>query len=430
MIAKCLKPTIVLLLLANLAFGQRTGSPIKGSALGVSGNMTDFLIPDPGKRKPDAGFSLMYWRGLTNIIDVSVRYNGILSGYTKNPGGSTNDYINEFEASLHARPWGDNRALSPFLSAGIGIGDYTNSWSPYVPIGGGIQLSMKSDAYVFLQTNYRFSLKEAKVDNNIFYSLGVAQTISKRKAPEPKPIPVAIVEVKDSDNDGIPDATDACPEVAGSAALKGCPDKDGDGIADKDDKCPDVAGLARYEGCPIPDTDKDAINDEVDKCPSVAGVAKYDGCPIPASDKDGVNDEEDKCPNLPGTVANNGCPEIKEEVKKKVAVAASNIYFATGSAKLLAKSFKSLDNVAKILQDDSDLKLDVNGHTDNTGKADKNQVLSENKAKSVYDYLAKQGVPAERLKSAGFGQDQPIADNKTSAGRSKNRRVELNLHYD
>ncbi|HTE26478.1 thrombospondin type 3 repeat-containing protein [Flavitalea sp.] len=57
--------------------------------------------------------------------------------------------------------------------------------------------------------------------------------------------------MKDKDNDGVADASDACPDVAGIASLKGCPDKDGDGLADKDDKCPEVTGLQKYDGCPI-----------------------------------------------------------------------------------------------------------------------------------------------------------------------------------
>ena len=167
------------------------------------------------------------------------------------------------------------------------------------------------------------------------------------------------------------DDVDACPDVAGPAALNGCPDRDGDGIADKDDKCPDVAGLAKYNGCPIPDTDKDGINDEEDKCPTVPGVARYQGCPIPDTDNDGVNDEEDKCPNEPGPASNFGCPEIKQEIIEKVNLAAKNIFFATGSAKLLAKSYPSLNNVVKILTENPTYKVDIAGHTDTTGTHDK-----------------------------------------------------------
>ena len=242
-------------------------------------------------------------------------------------------------------------------------------------------------------------------------------------APPPPPPPPA-----DTDKDGIVDSLDACPDVAGLAAFNGCPDSDGDGIPDKDDKCPQVKGLAKYQGCPIPDSDNDGINDEEDKCPNVAGVAKYQGCPIPDSDGDGVNDEEDKCPALAGPASNQGCPEIKEEIKKRIDVAAKNVFFATGSSKLLSKSFKSLNEVVKVLNEDPNLKLDIEGHTDNTGKPDKPNARNPGQVGIGLSYF--KGVNAARLVSAGYGQDQPIADNKTAAGRAKNRRVDLKLHYN
>jgi outer membrane protein OmpA-like peptidoglycan-associated protein len=126
---------------------------------------------------------------------------------------------------------------------------------------------------------------------------------------------------------------------------------------------------------------------------------------------------------------NQGCPAIKEEVKKKVDFAAQNILFATGSYKLLSSSNKGLNDVVKILQDEPDLKLSIDGHTDNTGTPEKNQTLSENRANAVKNYLVSKGIDESRLTAAGHGQDQPIADNKTAAGRQKNRRVELKLGY-
>jgi len=75
------------------------------------------------------------------------------------------------------------------------------------------------------------------------------------------------------------------------------------------------------------------------------------------------------------------------------------------------------------------MKLAIDGHTDNVGKPEKNQVLSDNRAASVKKYLVSKGVDESRLTSAGHGQDQPVADNKTAAGRAKNRRVELKLNY-
>jgi len=211
------------------------------------------------------------------------------------------------------------------------------------------------------------------------------------------------------------------------ASLQGCPDRDGDGIADADDKCPDEAGLAKYGGCPIPDTDGDGINDEMDKCPTVKGVARYQGCPIPDTDNDGVNDEEDKCPTRPGPASNQGCPVIAKEVIEKVNMAAKNVFFSTGSYKLLPKSFKSLNDVASILKADESLMIDIDGYTDSQGSDELNQTLSENRAKSVKDYLVSKGIDESRLKSTGYGETNPIADNKTAAGRAKNRRTEMTI---
>lgn len=239
--------------------------------------------------------------------------------------------------------------------------------------------------------------------------------------PPPPPIPLVV----DRDGDGVQDADDRCPDVAGTAALQGCPDRDGDGITDADDKCPDAAGTAKYQGCPIPDTDSDGINDEEDKCPTVAGTAKYQGCPIPDADGDGVNDELDKCPSRAGTAANQGCPEIAKEVIEKVNFAAKNVFFATGSYKLLAKSFKSLDGVVGLLKADETLMIDIDGHTDAQGSDESNQVLSDNRAGAVKNYFVSKGIDASRLKSTGYGETKPVEDNTTAAGRAKNRRTEM-----
>ncbi|HMO62813.1 MAG TPA: OmpA family protein [Ferruginibacter sp.] len=432
MIFKSIKAVLILLLTSQTTFAQTFATEVKPSLIGFGINVTDFKPSFPNIGTVDPGYSLMFWKGLSKKTDVSVRYNGIFSDYTKTALPKNNGYINELEASLHLRPISDNHLLAPFISAGIGSAYFDKNFAPYVPVGVGLQLNMYNEGYIFLQANYRLSLDKNKLDNNTFASLGLTQTIGKLKAVPPK-VELPVIEpvvIKDTDGDGVPDTEDACPDIAGLATLAGCPDSDGDGIADKEDKCPTIVGLKKYNGCPIPDSDGDGINDEEDKCPQTAGLARYAGCPIPDTDKDGINDEEDKCPTLPGTTANNGCPEVKAEIKKRIDVAANQIFFATGSAKLLAKSNQSLNEIATILQADTDLKLDIHGHTDNTGQADKNKLLSESRAKAVYEFLVGKGIAEARLLSAGFGQDKPVASNKTAAGRAKNRRVELTLHYN
>lgn len=251
------------------------------------------------------------------------------------------------------------------------------------------------------------------------------------KAPEKPKVPAPVIPVMkapmDADGDGLLDKDDACPEMAGPKFLGGCPDTDGDGIADKDDACPQVAGPKVLGGCP--DGDGDGVADKDDKCPSEVGLAKYNGCPMPDRDKDGTPDEEDKCPDAAGPASTQGCPVIKDEVIRRISYAAQNIQFASGSAKLLAKSNQSLNDVVDILNQYPELKLDVDGHTDNTGIAEKNLALSQGRADAVKSYIANKGISADRLIATGYGQDKPLGDNKTAAGKAKNRRVELKLKY-
>ena len=377
------------------------------------------------------GVGLSYWKGITPKIDFSLKLNGMFYDYSiLQYGVSKKTEIGiELEPTINVRLLNDDNIWNGFLTTGLGGGLYTDHIGSFVPLGGGFQFNGKGITYLFIQAAYRASLTKKVLPDHMFYSAGFAQTIGNDKEPAPKPAPpMPVVEApKDRDGDGVLDADDKCPDVKGLASLKGCPDRDGDGIADAEDKCPDQAGLAKYDGCPVPDTDKDGINDEEDKCVTVPGLARYQGCPIPDGDGDGVNDEEDKCPTVPGTVANAGCPEIKKDVVDKVNVAAKNLFFATGSNKLLAKSNPALNNVVKALNENPSYTVEISGHTDNTGSAEKNQKLSEARANAVKAYLVKKGVDESRINTTGYGAEKPIADNKTAAGRAKNRRVEMEL---
>ena len=377
------------------------------------------------------GIALSYIQGLSNHIDFAVTGSGSFVDYPiPETGTSGNDnFLLEVAATANLKLLSDKYIVNPFLTIGAGVSQYKGYYGAFIPIGVGLQFNILNNAFVVINSQYRAKATE-NVNYHLYHSFGIGGTIFEKKVEELKPLPVPLLidTVKDRDNDGVIDSLDKCPDVAGITSMQGCPDKDGDGITDAADKCPDVAGLARYNGCPIPDTDGDGVNDELDKCPAVAGFARYQGCPVPDTDKDGVNDEEDKCPQEAGLASNFGCPEIAKATIEKINIAAQHIFFATGSAKLLPKSYKSLNELVKILNDNPAYKLEINGHTDNTGKAEKNQILSENRAKSVAEYLKTKGIMDNtKLITIGFGQNKPIADNKKSVGRAKNRRVEISV---
>ncbi len=115
--------------------------------------------------------------------------------------------------------------------------------------------------------------------------------------------------------------------------------------------------------------------------------------------------------------------QMREEGKK--IIIAVKAHFKSGSLKISASDKPTLDQVIEILKQYPQYKVRVEGHTDSVGRAEFNLKLSEKRAKSVFDYLVKNGIASERLKCLGFGETKPISSNKTAGGRAKNRRVEF-----
>ncbi|WP_443947242.1 OmpA family protein [Pedobacter sp. AW1-32] len=159
-------------------------------------------------------------------------------------------------------------------------------------------------------------------------------------------------------------------------------------------------------------------------------------------DNDGVANKFDKCPGTPaGTVVDgSGCPlttpkqiiketkvVVTEEDRKVVRDAISNLEFDLGKSTIRSKSYATLNRVAALLVE-KNFSLKLAGHTDNTGGRELNLRLSKERAESVKAYLVSQGANASRIEATGYGPDQPIATNKTAAGRQQNRRVEFTLY--
>lgn len=118
-------------------------------------------------------------------------------------------------------------------------------------------------------------------------------------------------------------------------------------------------------------------------------------------------------------------PLVKVKVGKKVVL--NNILFQTGKSILTASSYAELDRLFGILQENSLMRIEISGHTDNTGSLALNSKLSEDRAKAVVEYLVRKGISPDRLEFRGYGPQQPVADNTTAEGRAKNRRVEFKI---
>jgi len=114
-------------------------------------------------------------------------------------------------------------------------------------------------------------------------------------------------------------------------------------------------------------------------------------------------------------------------MKKGASIVADNILFTTGEATLRAESYQELDRLVRLLKENPSVRIEVSGHTDNTGSASLNKRLSKERALSVKRYLESKGIDPDRIEYEGYGFERPIAPNTTEEGRAKNRRVEIEV---
>lgn len=180
--------------------------------------------------------------------------------------------------------------------------------------------------------------------------------------------------------------------------------------AQKENNAKLVADMAKLTA----DSDGDGVSDMFDKCPGTPTGEKVDGsgCPLPK----------------PDTLK----PEVKvvsvitEDDRRVVREAIANLEFATGKADIKPSSYASLNRVADLLKR-KNISLKLAGHTDNVGTDNNNMILSKNRAEAVKAYLVNNGANPTRIEATGYGETQPIATNKTAAGRQQNRRVEFTI---
>lgn len=251
----------------------------------------------------------------------------------------------------------------------------------------------------------------------------------------------------DRDDDKIADALDACPSLKGRAnadpTRNGCPaDYDRDGVADAEDACPNQIGVAsadpKRHGCPGEvDSDLDGIADRVDACPKQKGSRSDDlsknGCPTKDGDGDGIADVDDACPNERGfsnpDKAHHGCPKDVRVTTGEIVIL-RQVTFKLAQASLDQTvdpvSDDLLTEVRDVIQQHPEIEtIEVQGHADDSGAAELNKQLSQQRADAVRKWLVSRGIDPKRLVPRGYGSSIPIASNTTDEGRQKNRRVQF-----
>lgn len=229
----------------------------------------------------------------------------------------------------------------------------------------------------------------------------------------------------DNDHDGVINADDQCkntlPDIL--VDIKGCAlDTDGDTVADSRDACRGTPHGVKVDGkgCGF-DDDRDGIPNYRDRCAGTIKDVSVDGngCEWD-TDNDGVVDSKDLCAGTPPgvKVEEIGCHIIE-------VVTLEGVHFRTGSDELSNAARTVLRNVANKLREHPRMRLEVTGHTDNTGSTAINAQLSLSRARAATRFLVELGVNKKVLATHGYGANQPVASNDTALGRTKNRRVEL-----
>jgi OOP family OmpA-OmpF porin len=417
------------------------------------------VADDPGKvPSPKTGAIFGLRLALTLLPWISLEGElGLIPSQDNIPAQDYSLYLLSYK--LHALVHLMHGTFRPFVLAGIGAMQVAST----VDNPQYTEIAKDTDMEFHVGVGFKYAITpniDARLDGRVVFLpntdhnsdsadleflAGVTYRLGGQLPYTPPPSPPAPALVQDTDRDDIPDNVDKCPNEAedrdGFQDTDGCPDpdNDGDGIADALDKCPDKAetknGIDDDDGCPEEDPDGDGIVGSADKCPDLPedkdGFQDEDGCPDPDNDGDGVLDAQDKCPKeletKNGYKDDDGCPDELPAAVKKFTGIIKGITFKKNSADIQKSSFKLLGDAGKVMKEFPDLRMEISGHTSSEGDPTKNLKLSQDRSDAVRAYLISAGVAGDRIMSIGFGSDKPVGDNKTSAGREKNRRIEFRL---
>lgn len=266
-----------------------------------------------------------------------------------------------------------SRMIQPYLATGGGRTEFAGNDETRLNAGGGLRLLANERVSLRLDAREFYSLDEEAWDTVV--SLGLSFAFSRQAEaappPAPAPTPTPATPPADSDNDGVSDNTDRCPNTPAGAAVTS-------------------------DGCPR-DSDRDGVADYRDACPGTKAGVKVD---------------------------ENGC----EGVTERVETISLYVPFPLNSSQIPDTYDSEIREVADFMKEYPDTTVEVAGHSDSTGEADYNRQLSQKRAEAVAERLAQSfGINRNRVKARGYGESEPIADNSTAEGRAQNRRVEARI---
>lgn len=395
-------------LLAALAAGTLLASPalagVREGAFTLTPSIGYHLFEGDQRTDDAVSYGLGFGYNVTKNwgAELELRY---APTDTDNPDQDINVSSAAINALYHFNPDG---ALVPYLTAGLGgmyfraEGADDDDLDAVLNAGAGVKYFVSNDLALRLDARYLLDLHSDRpydqapdsddTDHNLIASAGLVWQFGGMPSAPPAPL--------DSDLDGIPDSRDKCPDTALGVAVDavGCP------------PAPPKAAAA-----PAPVVKPAPVAPPAQPKPVVVPP------PVPVDgddDGDGVKNSLDKCPGTEKGVLvdETGCP-LKFTLE---------IEFDFNKADVRAQYHDQLAKAADFIKKYPGARFVLGGHTDSRGSDEYNQALSERRAAAVKNYLVdKFGIDAAALTARGYGEKQPIADNKLEEGRQKNRRVEV-----
>lgn len=349
----------VLWIIAACTFTSSAFADREGVNLGIGTNR--FMFGDDIDLDDSAGWRANIDYRFASPWGIELSYNKATADIISGPGevDVTHTYL---DLLYHFNSGGK---VEPYIALGYGNADVDIVDGNTYDAGLGLKFYLSENTII--RPDIHYADVDEFGDDHMIASLNISWHLGGSSAPKKAPAKAAAVKVMDGDKDGVADSADACPNTQANVPVdaRGCPlDSDGDGVYDYEDKCPGTSMKVKVDA---------------------------QGCPVILKD------------------------DVSIELK---------VNFDSNSDVVKAEYLPEVRRVADFLEQYVNTAVVIEGHTDTSGAADYNKQLSQRRADAVARVLVEQfGVDATRVRSVGFGEENPVADESTPAGRVANRRV-------